>query len=88
MKLRETEELSDLVWIGRRMDIVLKFLRDNQSSFEQEFIELADEYFVPLIVEYNDIELEDILLSEMDAIIDEFDDMFPDLNTDIWANNY
>jgi hypothetical protein len=83
MKLRETEELSDLVWIGRRMDIVLKFLRDNQSSFEQEFIELADEYFVPLIVEYNDIELEDILLSEMDAIIDEFDDMFPDLNTDI-----
>jgi hypothetical protein len=83
MKLRETEELSDLVWIGRRMDIVLKFLRDNQSSFEQEFIELADEYFVPLIVEYNDIELEDILLSEMDAIIDEFDDIFPDLNTDI-----
>jgi len=83
MKLRETEELSDLVWVGRRMDIVLKFLRDNQSSFEQEFIELADEYFVPLIVEYNDIELEDILLSEMDAIIDEFDDMFPDLNTDI-----
>jgi len=66
MKLRETEELSDLVWVGRRMDIVLKFLRDNQSSFEQEFIELADEYFVPLIVEYNDIELEDILLSEMD----------------------
>lgn len=68
------EELSDLVWLGRRLDKVLTYLIKTQSNFKDPFLKYVDEYFIPIINGIKDQE-EDYYYEEMDSIVDELEDI-------------
>jgi hypothetical protein len=75
MKLRE-EEVSDLVYLGKRLDKVLKYLIESKSEFKDNFLEYIDNYFLPIINGNITQEEEDYFFEEMDNIIDELEEIF------------
>ena len=75
MTLRE-EEVSDLVYLGKRLDKVLKYLIESKSEFKDNFLEYIDNYFLPIINGNITQEEEDYFFEEMDNIIDELEEIF------------
>jgi hypothetical protein len=75
MKLRE-DEISDLVYLGRRLDKVLKYLTESKSELKDNFLEYINNYFLPIINGNITQEEEDYLFEEMDSAIDEFEEIF------------
>jgi len=75
MKLRE-EEVSDLVYLGKRLDKVLKYLIESKSEFKDNFLEYINNYFLPIINGDITQEEEDYFFEEMDNIIDELEEIF------------
>jgi len=63
MKLRE-EEISDLVYLGRRLDKVLKYLIEYKSEFKNTFLKYVDDYFIPIINDNITQEEEDYFLKK------------------------
>jgi hypothetical protein len=61
------------------MDKVLLFISNNAPKYRNLFIELATFYFIPLIIEYNDQDIEDLFFERMDDILDEFIEKYPEI---------
>jgi hypothetical protein len=75
MKLRE-EEISDLIYLGRRLDKVLAYLIKEKSEFKDDFLKYVDIYFLPIIEGNINQEEEDYFFEEMDNAIDELEEIF------------
>ena len=75
MKLRE-EEISDLVYLGRRLDKVLKYLIEYKSEFKNTFLKYVDDYFIPIINDNITQEAEDYFFEEMDNAVDELEEIY------------
>ena len=75
MKLKE-EEISDLIYLGRRLDKVLKYLIDSNSELKDNFLEYIDSYFLPIINGNITQEEEDYFFEEMDSAIDELEEIY------------
>ena len=75
MKLRE-EEISDLVYLGRRLDKVLKYLIDSKSELKDNFLKYVDVYFLPIINGNITQEEEDYFFDEMDSTVDELEEIY------------
>ena len=75
MKLRE-EEISDLVYLGRRLDKVLKYLIDSKSELKDNFLKYIDDYFLPIINGNITQEEEDYFFEEMDGAVDELEEIY------------
>jgi beta-galactosidase beta subunit len=78
MKLRE-EEISDLVWLGKRIDKSLSFIIKEVPEMEQSFVNFINEYFIPLIEGKYNINEEDYFFEKMDEILDKLEEKFPEL---------
>lgn len=74
MKLRE-EEISDLVYLGRRLDKVLKYLTEFNSEYKDIFLKYIDDYFIPIIEGNISEEEEDYFFEEIDIIVDELEEI-------------
>ena len=75
MKLRE-EEISDLVYLGRRLDKVLKYLIDSKSELKDNFLKYVNVYFLPIINGNITQEEEDYFFDEMDSAVDELEEIY------------
>lgn len=75
MKLRE-EEISDLVYLGRRLDRVLEYLIKTESQLADEFLKYTEIYFIPIINGNITQEEEDYFFDEMDTIVDELEEIY------------
>ena len=75
MKLKE-EEISDLIYLGRRLDKVLKYLIDSNSELKDNFLEYIDSYFLPIINGNITQEEEDYFFDEMDSTVDELEEIY------------
>lgn len=75
MKLRE-EEISDLVYLGRRLDRVLDYLIKTESQLADEFLKYTEIYFIPIINGNITQEEEDYFFDEMDTIVDELEEIY------------
>ena len=64
------EELSDLVWMGRRLDKALKFIKNNQPQFIDDFLNLVSLTFERIILENLYIDEEDYLFEGLDESLD------------------
>ena len=83
MKLKE-EEISDLVYLGRRLDKVLKYLTESNSEFKDAFLKYVDDYFLPIINSNITQEEEDYFFEEMDIVIDELEKMLSQIFENIY----
>jgi len=75
MKLRE-EEISDLVYLGRRLDKVLEYLTKTNSPLKQAFLDYTNDYFIPIIDGDITQEEEDYFFEEMDNVVDELEEIY------------
>jgi hypothetical protein len=75
MKLRE-EEVSDLVYLGKRLDKVLNFLIRTDSKLKDKFLEYTNDYFLPIINGNITQEEEDYFFEELDNAVDELEEIF------------
>jgi hypothetical protein len=66
-------EISDLVWLGKRIDKVLAYLTKENSSLKEPFLEYIKEYFIPIVKGDGNQEDEDYYFEQMDNIIDELE---------------
>ena len=83
MKLKE-EEISDLVYLGRRLDKVLKYLTESNSEFKDAFLKYVDDYFLPIINSNITQEEEYYFFEEMDIVIDELEKMLSQIFENIY----
>jgi hypothetical protein len=74
MKLKE-EEISDLVYLGRRLDKVLAYLIKTDSSLKQSFLDYTNNYFIPIIDGNITQEEEDYFFDEMNSTVDELEEI-------------
>jgi hypothetical protein len=70
------EELSDLVWMGRRLDKALRFIKDNQPQFVDDFLNLVSLTFERIILENLYIDEEDYLFEGLDESLDNLEEIF------------
>ena len=75
MKLRE-EEVSDLVYLGKRLDKVLDFLIRTDSKLKDKFLEYTNDYFLPIINGNITQEEEDYFFEELNNAVDELEEIF------------
>jgi hypothetical protein len=75
MKLKE-EEISDLAYLGRRLDKVLLYLIESKSDLKDSFLKYVDIYFIPIINGIKNQEEEDYFFEEMDSIVDELEELY------------
>jgi len=83
MKLKE-EEISDLVYLGKRLDKVLKYLTESNSEFKDAFLKYVDDYFLPIINGNIIQEEEDYFFEEMDIVVDELEKMLSQIFENIY----
>ena len=83
MKLKE-EEISDLVYLGRRLDKVLKYLTESNSEFKDAFLKYVDDYFLPIINSNITQEEEDYFFEEMDTVVDELEKILSQIFENIY----
>jgi hypothetical protein len=83
MKLKE-EEISDLVYLGKRLDKVLKYLTESNSEFKDAFLKYVDDYFLPIINGNITQEEEDYFFEEMDIVVDELEKMLSQIFENIY----
>ena len=83
MKLKE-EEISDLVYLGRRLDKVLKYLTESNSEFKDAFLKYVDDYFLPIINGNITQEEEDYFFEEMDIVVDELEKILSQIFENIY----
>jgi hypothetical protein len=79
MRLRE-EEISDLVWLGRRIDKILLFFAKEDPKFRSILIDIINSLFVPIILEDLNEDEENYLFERMDDILDKIEERFPEAN--------
>jgi hypothetical protein len=75
MKL-ENNNISDLVYLGRRIDKSLKYIKENEPDFESDFIESVNNTFIRIILEHLDQEEEDYLFEIIDEMLDYLEDSY------------
>ena len=74
MKLKQ-KEISDLIWLGRRLDKVLNYLVKENSNLKDSFLNYVKIYFIPIIEGIENEEEENYYFEEMDSIVDELEQL-------------
>jgi len=74
--MKHQEEVSDLVYLGRRLDRVLDYLIKTESELKDRFLEYTNIYFLPIIDGNISEEEEDYFFEEMDSAVDELEEIF------------
>ena len=74
--MKYEEELSDLVWLGRRLDKSLEFIKNNQPQFVDNFLNLISVTFERIILENLYIDEEDYLFEMLDKSLDNLEEIF------------
>jgi hypothetical protein len=74
--MKYEEELSDLVWLGRRLDKSLEFIKNNQPQFVDNFLKLISHTFERIILENLYIDEEDYLFEMLDKSLDNLEEIF------------
>jgi uncharacterized protein (UPF0305 family) len=72
----ENNNISDLVYLGRRIDKSLKYIKENEPDFEPNFIESVNNTFIRIILEHLDQEEEDYLFEIIDEMLDYLEDSY------------
>ena len=69
------EKISDLVWLGRRLDNMLSLMHRKEPHLVTPFINMIKTYFVPLILnDYLTEEEEDHLFESTDRLLDKLEE--------------
>jgi len=72
----EEEEISDLVWLGRRLDNTLFFINKEAPHLSGKFSIIISDLFVPLIDSNITEEEEDYFFEYIDSILDDLEREF------------
>ena len=74
--MKQQEEISDLVYLGRRLDKVLEYLIKTDSKLKVDFLKYVENYFMPIIEGNITQEEEDYFFGEIDSIVDELEETY------------
>lgn len=75
MKYQE-EEISELRWLGRRIDNLYNFIQQNHPDLVKSFLETIGVLFTNIITDDLNQDEEDYLFEVIDNEIDEFEKIF------------
>lgn len=75
MNLKE-ENLSDLVYLGRRIDNSLKYIKENESDLVKLFYQVVETPFIEILQGELDLEKEDYIFDHIDALMDDLEEQF------------
>lgn len=70
------EEVSDLVYLGRRLDKALSYIKSNEPDLVKMFYSNVEIPFIDVLDGTLDIEQEDYLFDYLDGILDDLENTF------------
>jgi hypothetical protein len=74
--MKSEKEISELVWLGRRLDKALPYIKKHQPDLTKNFLNLVKETFERIILEDLTIEKEDYLFENIDEALDYLEESF------------
>lgn len=72
----QEEEISDLRWLGRRIDNLYYYIQQKHPDLVKDFLETIGNFFEQIILVNLNEEEEDYLFEIIDNEIDEFEKIF------------
>ena len=75
MNLKE-ENLNNLVYLGRRIDNSLKYIKDNEPDLIKLFYQFIETPFIDILKDELEQEKEDYLFEYIDDLIDQLEEQF------------
>jgi hypothetical protein len=73
------EEESDLVYLGRRIDRALAYVRTNHSDLIKPFYDIIETPFIDILDGNLNIEREDYLFDYIDGLLDDLEETFGEI---------
>ena len=73
------EEASDLVYLGRRIDRALAYVRTNEPDLIKPFYSIIETPFIDILDGNLDIEREDYLFDYIDELLDDLEETFDEI---------
>jgi hypothetical protein len=70
------ENLSDLVYLGRRIDNALKYIKENESDLIELFYQIVEIPFIEILQGELDLEKEDYIFDYIDTLMDDLEEQF------------
>ena len=70
------ENLSDLVYLGRRIDNALKYIKENESDLIELFYHIVEIPFIEILQGELDLEKEDYIFDYIDTLMDDLEEQF------------
>ena len=74
--MKSEKETSELVWLGRRLDRALPYIKKYHPGLVEGFLGLVKETFERIILEDLTIEKEDYLFENIDEALDYLEESF------------
>lgn len=72
----QKEEISDLRWLGKRMDNLYNYIQQKHPDLVKDFLETIGNFFEQIILIDLDEDEEDYLFETIDSEIDKFEEIF------------
>ena len=72
----QKEEISDLRWLGKRMDNLYNYIQQKHPDLVKDFLETIGNFFEQIILIDLDEDEEDYLFGTIDSEIDKFEEIF------------
>jgi hypothetical protein len=74
--MKSENETSELVWLGKRLDKALPYIKKHQPNLVDNFLELVQRTFERIILEDLTLEKEDYLFEILDEALDYLEESF------------
>ncbi len=73
------EEISDLVYLGRRIDNALIYVKNNESDLINLFYNTIESPFIDILEGSLDMEKEEYLFDYIDGLLDDLEETFDEI---------
>jgi hypothetical protein len=74
--MKSEKETSELIWLGRRLDKALPYIKKHHHDLTDGFLKLVKQTFERIILEDLTIEKEDYLFETLDEALDYLEESF------------
>lgn len=75
----EEEKTSDLIYLGRRIDNSLTYIKNNEPDLIKLFYNSIEIPFIDILDGYLDIEREDYIFDYIDGLLDDLENEFDEI---------
>jgi hypothetical protein len=73
------EEISDLVYLGRRIDNALTYIKNNEPDLINLFYNTIESPFIDILENSLDMEKEEYLFDYIDGLLDDLEETFDEI---------